>query len=92
MKADLPPRCAGTCPLDAKDVNRLGIILTRNCDGPSYDKDVPVTSTVVVEKGEIVDVRLPVELELSQVACTNSGFSQWVSAKKAEYIRTKSSI
>ncbi len=81
----MPPRCEGVCPLTDDDIARHGLTVRRNCDGPSYDHEVPVTSQVTLRGGEIVD-EVPYEppRQMGTIACTNTGFVDWIKLRKTQ--------
>lgn len=84
--SNFPPRCEGACPLNFDDADDQGIVLTRNCKGPRYSPDIPVTSTVVIKDGEVVDEHPSPLPHFGRVACSNTGFSKWVNAKRDQHL------
>jgi hypothetical protein len=76
-----PLKCQGICEITQDDINKHGIVLTKNCDGPSYEGDHFKDSTRVRD-GEVLDIAEIQGSTLGRVACTNRGVNLWLQNKQ----------
>lgn len=76
-----PLKCQSVCELTQSDVDEHGIILTKNCDGPSIKGDHFKDSTRMRD-GEVLDIAEVEGSTIGRVACTNKGVNNWLKAKQ----------
>ncbi len=73
----IPTQCRDKCELTQEDVDKHGIVVSLNCDGPSY-KSEEYKDSVKVRQGEVVDVDLTGGHCVGRVACTDLGVNLWM--------------
>lgn len=79
-----PEQCIG-CPASQEKIDGNGVVLTRNCDGPSY-KGETYQSRTTVEDGEVVDIdRSATGSYLGKAACRNRGFNLWLNSVQSQF-------
>lgn len=80
----IPVQCEKLCELTQEDVDRHGIVLSLNCDGPSVKGD-EYKDSLKVRNGEVVDVDYTTGSTVGRIACTNRGVNLWAQDRKAAF-------
>jgi hypothetical protein len=65
-------------------IDKHGITLTRNCDGPVSFIGQP-DERAVVEDGRVIELGEAEMFYRGARACRNGGFAAWLDARTAEY-------
>ena len=74
-------KCQNICELTQDDIDRHGIVVTKNCNGPSLKGDHYKDSTRMRD-GEVLDIAEEEGSTLGRIACTNKGVNNWLKAKQ----------